>query len=136
MIMITSESANVLRSIMCNVIISLLSILVIKMIVRHETRFGNKSVSYPCYPTSTFYSRMPSPYNCMGSVSFEQVCILCAMQFICILCMNVLGKNVGFEEKHIMHTEKNGFEVPGGGWVSGDEVWVGCREMSEKFRAN
>ena len=37
--------------------------------------------------------------------------------------MNVLGENVGFEEKHIM--EKNGFEVPGGGGVSGDGVWVG-----------
>ena len=30
---------------------------------------------------------------------------------------------MGFEEKHIM--EKNGFEVPGGGGVNGDGVWVG-----------
>ena len=29
--------------------------------------------------------------------------------------------------------EKNGFEVPGGGGVSGDGDWVGCREISEKF---
>ena len=42
---------------------------------------------------------------------------------------------MGFEEKHIM--EKNGFEVPGGGRVSGDGVQVrvrvrvaGCREIS------
>ena len=34
-----------------------------------------------------------------------------------------LGENVGFEEKHIM--EKNGFEVPRGGGVSRDGVWVG-----------
>ena len=30
--------------------------------------------------------------------------------------------------------EKNGFEVPGGGGVSGDGVW--CREISEKFPGN
>ena len=45
-----------------------------------------------------------------------------------------------FEEKHIM--EKNGFEVLGGGGVSGDGDWVGwvggvwCREISEKFPGN
>ena len=36
--------------------------------------------------------------------------------------------------------EKNGFEVPGGGGVSGDGVcdaWGGgCREISEKFPGN
>ena len=32
--------------------------------------------------------------------------------------------------------EKNGFEVPGGGGVSGDGVWVGCREIPEKFPEN
>ena len=46
--------------------------------------------------------------------------------------MNVLRNKVGFEEKHI--TEKNGFEVPGGGGVSGDGVWVG--EISGKFPEN
>ena len=39
--------------------------------------------------------------------------------------MNVLGKNVGFEENHSM--EKNGFEVPGGGvdWVGGVGIFPG-----------
>ena len=38
--------------------------------------------------------------------------------------MNVLGKMWDLRnEKRIM--EKNGFEVPGGGVVSGDGVWVG-----------
>ena len=39
--------------------------------------------------------------------------------------MNVSGKKVDFEDwgKHIM--EKNGFEVPGGGGVSGDGDWMG-----------
>ena len=48
--------------------------------------------------------------------------------------MNVSGKNVEFEEKHIM--EKNGFEVLGGGGVSGDGDWVGrvcIGGISEKF---
>ena len=39
-----------------------------------------------------------------------------------------------FEEKHIL--EKNRFEVPGVGGVSGDGVWVGCRKISEKFPGN
>ena len=36
----------------------------------------------------------------------------------CMFEYERLGKKVGFEGKRI--TEKNGFEVPGGGGVSGD----------------